>query len=142
MNALLSFLYAILFNDCRSALEAVGLEPQLGFLHALRPGRMALALDLMEEFRSVVADRLVLTLVNRGQIQKKHFELHEGGAVLLGDEGRKLVISAYQERKQETLTHPVLDQQVQIGLLPHVQARLMARYLRGDATAYVPYLHR
>lgn len=142
MNALLSFLYAILLNDCRSALEAVGLDPQLGFLHALRPGRMALALDLMEEFRSVVADRLALTLVNRGQIQKKHFEPHEGGAVLLGDEGRKLVISAYQERKQETLTHPVLEQQVPIGLLPHVQARLLARYLRGDAPAYVPYLHR
>ncbi len=142
MNALLSFLYAILLNDCRSALEAVGLDPQLGFLHALRPGRMALALDLMEEFRSIVADRLALTLVNRGQIQKEHFESHEGGAVLLGDEGRKIVIGAYQERKQETLTHPVLGQQVPIGLLPHVQARLLARYLRSDAPAYVPYLHR
>ena len=142
MNALLSFLYAVLANDCRSALEGVGLDPQLGFLHAVRPGRMALALDLLEEFRSVIADRLVLTLVNRNQIQASHFEKREGGAVLLNDEGRKTVISAYQERKQETLTHTVLEQQVAIGLLPHLQARLLARYLRGDAPAYVPYLHR
>ncbi|MGQ0658187.1 MAG: type I-C CRISPR-associated endonuclease Cas1c [Chromatiales bacterium] len=142
MNALLSFLYAVLLNDCRSALEAVGLDPQLGFLHAVRPGRMALALDLMEEFRPVIADRLALTLVNRGQIQVTHFDKREGGAVLLKEEGRKAVIAAYQERKQEELNHPVLEQQVAIGLLPHVQARLLARYLRGDASAYVPYLHR
>lgn len=142
MNAILSFLYAVLLNDCRSALEAVGLDPQLGFLHAVRPGRMALALDLLEEFRSVIADRLALTLVNRGQIQASHFDKRDGGAVLLNDEGRKAVIAVYQERKQETLTHPVLDQEVPIGLLPHVQARLLARYLRGDASAYVPYLHK
>jgi CRISPR-associated protein Cas1 len=142
MNAMLSFLYAVLLHDCRSALEAVGLDPQLGFLHAVRPGRAALALDLLEEFRSVIADRLALTLVNRGQIQASHFDKREGGAVLLNDEGRKTVITAYQERKQETLTHPVLEQEVQIGLLPHVQARLLARYLRGDAPAYVPYLHK
>lgn len=142
MNALLSFLYAVLLHDCRSALEGVGLDPQLGFLHAVRPGRMALALDLMEEFRSVIADRLALTLINRGQIQANHFEKREGGAVLLNDDGRKIVIGAYQERKQEMLTHSVLEQQVPIGLLPHLQARLLARYLRGDASAYVPYLHR
>ncbi|EQD51671.1 CRISPR-associated Cas1 family protein [mine drainage metagenome] len=142
MNSILSFLYAVLLHDCRSALEAVGLDPQLGFLHAVRPGRAALALDLLEEFRSVIADRLALTLVNRGQIQAGHFDKRDGGAVLLNDEGRKAVIAAYQERKQETLTHPVLDQEVPIGLLPHVQARLLARYLRGDASAYVPYLHR
>jgi CRISPR-associated protein Cas1 len=142
MNAMLSFLYAVLLYDCRSALEAVGLDPQLGFLHTVRPGRAALALDLLEEFRSVIADRLALTLVNRGQIQANHFDKREGGAVLLNDEGRKTVITAYQERKQETLTHPVLDQGVPIGLLPHVQARLLARYLRGDAPAYVPYLHK
>lgn len=142
MNALLSFLYAVLLNDCRSALETVGLDPQLGFLHAVRPGRMALALDLLEEFRSVIADRLALTLVNRGQIQASHFEKRDGGAVLLNDDGRKTVIVAYQERKQETLTHPVLEQEVPIGLLPHIQARLLARTLRGDAPAYVPYLHR
>lgn len=142
MNAILSFLYAVLLHDCRSALEAVGLDPQLGFLHAVRPGRMALALDLMEEFRSVIGDRLALTLVNRGQIQASHFDKRDGGAVLLNDEGRKSVIAAYQERKQEALTHPVLEQQVPVGLLPHIQARLLARYLRGDAPAYVPYLHR
>lgn len=142
MNAILSFLYAVLLHDCRSALEAVGLDPQLGFLHAVRPGRAALALDLLEEFRSVIADRLALTLVNRGQIQANHFDRRDGGAVLLNDDGRKIVIAAYQERKQETLTHLVLDQQMQIGLLPHIQARLLARYLRGDAPAYVPYLHK
>ncbi|MBI4693880.1 MAG: type I-C CRISPR-associated endonuclease Cas1 [Gammaproteobacteria bacterium] len=142
MNAMLSFLYAVLLHDCRSALETVGLDPQLGFLHAVRPGRAALALDLMEEFRSVIADRLALTLINRGQIQIGHFEKREGGAVLLNDDGRKIVITAYQERKLETLTHPVLEQQVPIGLLAHVQARLLARHLRGDAAAYVPYLHR
>jgi CRISPR-associated protein Cas1 len=142
MNAMLSFLYAVLLHDCCSALETVGLDPQLGFLHAVRPGRAALALDLLEEFRSVVADRLALTLVNRGQIQANHFDKREGGAVLLNDEGRKTVIAAYQERKQETLTHFVLDRQMPIGLLPHIQARLLARYLRGEAPAYVPYLHR
>jgi CRISPR-associated protein Cas1 len=103
---------------------------------------MALALDLLEEFRSVIADRLALTLINRGQIQGSHFEKRESGAVLLNLDGRKIVITAYQERKQETLTHPIMDQQVQIGLLPHLQARLLARYLRGDSPAYVPYLHR
>lgn len=142
MNALLSFVYAVVLNDCRSALEVVGLDPQLGFLHAVRPGRMALALDLLEEFRSVIADRLALTLVNRGQIQATHFDRREGGAVLLNDEGRKTVITSYQERKHETVAHPILDQQISIGLLPHQQARLLARYLRGDAPAYVPYLHR
>jgi CRISPR-associated protein Cas1 len=141
INALLSFLYAVLLNDCRSALETVGLDPQLGFLHAVRPGRMALALDLLEEFRSVIADRLALTLINRGQIKTGDFDWREGGAVLLSDAGRKTVIAAYQERKQETLRHPLLDQQVSIGLLPQVQARLLARYLRRDVEAYVPYLH-
>lgn len=142
MNAMLSFLYAVVLHDCRSALETVGLDPQLGFLHAVRPGRMALALDLLEEFRSVIADRLALTLINRGQIQVGHFEKRDGGAVLLNGDGRKSVIAAYQERKQETLIHPVLEQQVPIGLLPHIQARLLARYLRGDVSAYVPYLHK
>ncbi len=142
MNAILSFLYAVLLHDCRSALETVGLDCQLGFLHAVRPGRPALALDLLEEFRSVIADRLALTLVNRGQIQASHFDKREGGAVMLNEKGRKAVIVAYQERKQGMLTHSVLDQQMPVGLLPQVQARLLARYLRGDASAYVPYLHR
>jgi CRISPR-associated protein Cas1 len=141
VNALLSFLYAVLLNDCRTALETVGLDPQLGFLHAVRPGRMGLALDLLEEFRSVIADRLALTLINRGQIKTGDFDWREGGAVLLSDTGRKTVIAAYQERKQEMLRHPLLDQQVPIGLLPQVQARLLARYLRRDVEAYVPYLH-
>lgn len=141
-NAVLSFLYSVLLNDCRSALETVGLDPQLGFLHSVRPGRMALALDLMEEFRAVVADRLALTLINRGQLARKDFEEREGGAVLLAEQGRKVVLTAYQERKQEALVHPVLEQKVQIGLLPHLQARLLARFLRRDVEAYVPYLHK
>lgn len=141
-NALISFLYALVMGDCRSSLETVGLDPQLGFLHAVRPGRPALALDLLEEFRAPMADRLALTLVNRSQLQAKHFDEREGGAVLLSDEGRKTVIAAYQTRKQEEVTHPLLQQSVQIGLLPQVQARLLARYLRGDVNHYVPYLQR
>lgn len=141
-NALLSFLYALATGDCRAALETVGLDPQLGFLHAVRPGRPALALDLVEEFRSPLADRLALTLVNRAQIQPKHFDAREGGAVLLNDEGRKLVITAWQERKQEPVSHPLLKQTVPVGLLPHTQARLLARRLRGDVEHYVPYLQR
>jgi CRISP-associated protein Cas1 len=141
-NALISFLYALVMGDCRSALETVGLDPQLGFLHAVRPGRPALALDLLEEFRAPLADRLALTLVNRAQIQARHFDEREGGAVLLNDEGRKIVIAAYQTRKQEEVTHPVLQQSIAVGLLPHVQARLLARHLRGDIAHYVPYLQR
>ncbi len=142
MNALLSFLYALLLNDCRSALETVGLDPQLGYLHTVRPGRPALALDLMEEFRSTLADRLALTLINRSQISKKDFDFREGGSVLLNDSGRKSVIAAWQERKQDTLKHPLLDETVPIGLLPHIQARLLARVLRGDMEGYLPYMHR
>ena len=141
-NAMLSFLYALILNDCRSALETVGLDSQAGFFHTLRPGRPALALDLQEEFRAPLADRLTLTLVNRGQIKPNHFDTFANGAVLLNDEGRKLVIGAYQARKQETLNHPFLEQRLSIGLLPHIQARLLARYLRGDLTDYVPYLQR
>ncbi|MGR8933903.1 MAG: type I-C CRISPR-associated endonuclease Cas1c [Gammaproteobacteria bacterium] len=141
-NALISFIYALLLNDCRSALESVGLDPQLGYLHAVRPGRPALALDLLEEFRAPLGDRLALTLINRGQIQAGDFDLREGGAVLLNDKGRKAVITAYQERKQETLNHPILQNAVPIGLLPHIQARLLARRLRGDVETYLPYLHK
>jgi len=133
INALMSFVYALIRNDCVAAAEGVGLDPQMGFLHALRPGRAALALDLMEEFRSVMADRLVLTLINRRQIAAKHFVKRPGGAVHLDDDGRKEVIVAYQKRKQEEITHPVLDQKMPLGLVPHVQARLLARTLRGDA---------
>lgn len=141
-NALISFLYALLLSDCRAALETVGLDPQMGFLHVPRPGRESLALDLMEEFRPVMADRLALTLINRGQLQAGDFDKREGGSVLLNDKGRKTVITAYQERKQESLNHPVLEQSVVIGLLPQLQARLLARYLREDITAYVPFLQR
>ena len=141
-NALLSFLYSMLMNDCRSALEAVGLDPQLGFLHALRPGRAALALDLQEEFRSVVADRLVLTLVNRGQIGHKDFQEREGGAVLLSDDGRRAVVAAWQERKQEEITHPLLGTKVPIGVVPFIQARLLARTVRGEMDGYLPYTPR
>jgi CRISPR-associated protein Cas1 len=141
-NALLSFLYAMLMNDCRSALEAVGLDPQLGFLHAVRPGRAALALDLQEEFRSVLADRLALTLINRSQIAADDFDQHEGGAVLLSDRGRRKVVAAWQERKQEEITHPLLEQKMPIGLLPFVQARLLARTIRGEMDGYLPYLAR
>ena len=139
MNALLSFLYAMLMNDVRSAVESVGLDPQLGFLHAVRPGRAALALDMMEEFRPLLADRLVLTLINRRQINAADFFEHAGGAVTLKDEPRKAVVTAYQERKQETLMHPVLETVVSLGLAPFVQARLLARTVRGDAEVYLPF---
>lgn len=139
-NTLISFLYTLLTHDCRSALEGVGLDPQLGFLHALRPGRPALALDLMEEFRPVMADRLALTLINRGQLNSKHFVKRTGGAVHLNEQGRKIVLTAYQERKQEEVRHPVLAQTAPIGLLPHVQARFLARVLRGDMESYIPFI--
>lgn len=141
-NALISFLYTILTHDCASAAEGVGLDPQLGFLHVVRPGRPALALDLVEEFRSVLADRLALTLINRGQLAESDFEPRVGGAVYLSSAGRRTVITAYQQRKQEEIRHPLLEQPVPIGLLPHLQARLLARSLRGEMNAYLPYLHR
>lgn len=141
MNALLSFLYTLLLNDCISAVEGVGLDSQFGFLHALRPGRPSLGLDIMEEFRSVLADRLALTLINRKQITEKHFEVRPGGATYLDDAGRKEVIMAYQKRKQDEFHHPILDQKVPFGLLPHVQARLLARHLRGDLEQYTPVLY-
>ena len=142
MNALLSFLYAMLTNDCVAAAEGVGLDPQVGFLHALRPGRAALALDLMEELRAILADRLALTLVNRRQVTAADFDDRPGGAVYLGEEGRKTVVVAYQTRKQEEVLHPLLEQKVPLGLVPHVQARLLARVLRGDMEDYVPFLYR
>lgn len=138
-NALLSFLYAMWMNDCRSALEAAGLDPQVGFLHALRPGRAALALDLMEEFRPW-ADRLALTLINRGQLTVGDFALREGGGVSLQADARKAVVVAYQERKKDEINHPLLAQSVPLGLVPLVQARLLARALRDDAAPYVPFV--
>ena len=138
-NTLLSFLYAMWMNDCRSALEASGLDPQVGFLHALRPGRAALALDLMEEFRPW-ADRLALSVINRGQIGASDFVLREGGGVSLEPDARKAVVVAYQERKREELTHPLLAQTVPLGLIPLVQARLLARAVREDAAPYIPFV--
>lgn len=137
-NAMLSFLYAMWMNDCRSALEAAGLDPQVGFLHALRPGRAALALDLMEEFRPR-ADRLALTLINRGQLTSKDFSIREGGGVSLAPDARKAVVVAYQERKRDEINHPLLAQSVPLGLVPLVQARLLARALRDEAAPYVPF---
>jgi CRISPR-associated protein Cas1 len=142
VNALLSYIYTMLRFDCESALEGVGLDPQVGFLHTLRPGRPALALDLMEELRPVLADRLALTLINRGQITSDEFENRSGGSVFLNEKGRKTVILAWQERKQEELTHPVLKKKVPYGLISHVQARLLARHLRGDIPEYPPFLWR
>ncbi len=130
----------MLMNDCRSAAEAVGLDPQLGYLHAVRPGRAALALDLQEEFRSVLVDRFALTLINRGQLNPRDFDERAGGAVMLNDQGRRLVVAAWQERKQEEIIHPLLDSKVPLALLPLVQARLLARTLRGDMEGYLPYL--
>lgn len=139
MNALLSFLYALLMNDARSAVESVGLDPQIGFLHALRPGRAALALDLMEEFRPLLADRLALTLVNRRQLDVDDFAEHPGGAVTLKDDARRALVTAYQERKQEALMHPLLESGVALGLAPFVQARMLARAVRGDIETYLPF---
>ena len=139
-NALISFLYAMLMNDCRSACEAAGLDAQLGFLHAVRPGRAALALDLQEEFRSITADRLALTLINRGQITADDFDAREGGAVMLNDKGRRIVVTAWQERKQEEITHPLTETKMPIGLLPFIQARFMARTIRGEMDGYLPFL--
>jgi CRISPR-associated protein Cas1 len=142
INALLSFTYTLLVRDCQSALEGVGLDPQVGFLHALRPGRPALALDLMEEFRAPFADRLVLSLINRQQIRPEDFDQRPGGAVFLKDAARKTFLAAYQTRKQETVSHPMFKEPVPIGLLPHIQARLLARYIRGDLDRYIPYRWR
>ena len=138
-NAMLSFLYAMWMNDCRSALEAAGLDPQVGFLHTLRPGRASLALDLMEEFRPW-ADRLTLTLINRGQLNADSFVLREGGAVSLQPDARKMVVVAYQERKKDEINHPLLAQPVPLGLVPLVQARLLARAVREDGAPYVPFV--
>ena len=142
LNALLSFLYTLSTHDCRSALETVGLDPQVGFLHALRPGRPALALDLVEEFRAPIADRLALTLINRGQLKADDFRISEGGAVLMADDARRTISIAWQEKKQETLTHPLLDTEMPIGLLAQIQARLLARTLRGETEGYLPFVAR
>lgn len=142
VNALISFLYALLRAECSAALEAVGLDPQVGFLHALRPGRPSLALDLMEEFRPIIADRLALSLINRKQVQADDFVELPGGAVHLSDKGRRTVLEAYQKRKEEELHHRLLDQKLPLGLAPYIQARLLARHLRGDLDDYPPFVSR
>lgn len=140
VNALLSFLYTMLVHDCRSALEGVGLDPAVGFLHRDRPGRPSLALDLMEELRPVLADRLALALLNGRQLRARDFEFRDGGAVMLADEGRKTVLAAWVERKKEERRHPFLDEPASYGLVPHLQAQLLARHLRGDLDGYPPWL--
>ena len=142
VNCLLSFLYTLLAHDVRGALESCGLDPAVGFLHRDRPGRPSLALDIMKEFRPYLADRLACTLLNRGQVKAKGFKHTESGAVIMDDATRKEVLTAWQERKQETVEHPFLQEKMAAGLLYHCQARLLARYLRGDLDAYPPYVIR
>lgn len=139
-NALLSFLYTLLTHDCRSALEIVGLDPAVGFLHRDRPGRPSLALDLAEEFRPLFGERLALSLINRRQLGLHDFRTLDNGAVTLTDDARKIVLVAYQERKREELAHAFLGEKVQIGLLPCLQAQLLARHLRDDLDGYPPFL--
>jgi CRISPR-associated protein Cas1 len=136
VNAMLSFAYTLLVHECSAALEGVGLDPYVGFLHADRPGRASLALDLMEEFRAVIADRLVLTMINRQQVGANDFEQREDGGVWMTAKARKTLIEAWQKRKQEEVQHPFLNETITLGLFPHAQALLLARHLRGDLDAY------
>jgi CRISPR-associated protein Cas1 len=140
VNALLSFLYTLVTHDCRSALESVGLDPAVGFLHRDRPGRPSLALDMLEEFRPLLADRLALSLINLRQVGERDFQVMDNGAVLLRDEARKTVLIAYQDRKREELRHAFIEEKAPIGLFPFLQAQLLARHLRGDLDAYPPFL--
>jgi len=142
VNALLSFIYTLLAHDVTAALEGVGLDPAVGYLHRDRPGRAGLALDLMEELRAYLADRLVLSLINRKQIKSSGFKKSESGAVVMDDATRKIVLVAWQERKREIITHPFLKEKVEIGLLSHIQAMLFARYVRGDIDCYPPFIWR
>jgi CRISPR-associated protein Cas1 len=139
VNALLSFLYTLLTHDCRSALESVGLDPAAGFLHRDRPGSPSLALDLMEELRPVMADRLALSLINRRQLRAGDFTRQEGGAVLMTDDARKTVLTAWQERKREERLHAFLEEKAPLGMVPYLQAQMLARHLRGDLDAYPPW---
>ena len=142
VNALLSFAYVLLASECASALAGVGLDPYVGFLHQDRPGRKSLALDLMEELRAPLADRFVLTLINRGQMKPTDFVTEASGAVRLKDDARKALLTAYQERKKESLKHPYLEESMELGLLPHAQALLLARHLRDDMQHYTPFVVR
>ena len=139
VNALLSFAYSLLANDCAAALEGAGLDPYVGFLHRARPGRRSLALDLMEELRAVYADRFVLSCINQKVVNSRHFEKQENGAVLLTEDGRRTFLHAWQLKKREVITHPFLKEKINWGLVPHVQALLLARTLRGDLEIYPPF---
>ena len=140
VNALLSFGYALLLNDCIAALTAVGLDISVGFLHTDRPGRPSLGLDLMEEFRALFVDRLVVRLINRREVKASGFVKREGGSVEMSEETKKRLIEAYQERKKDFIIHPLLEQETKIGLLPFIQARILARYIRDDIESYIPFL--
>ena len=140
VNAMLSFAYSLLAGMCGSALEGVGLDPYVGFYHTDRPGRISLALDVMEELRGIMADRFVLTLINKRIIKSSNFIQKENGAVVLDDIGRKLFLNAWQERKQDVIKHPFLNEKIEWGMVPHAQAMLLARYLRGDLDEYPPFL--
>jgi len=140
VNALLSFVYILLANDVASALEAVGLDAYVGFYHKDRPGRVSLALDVMEELRPICADRFVLSLINKRMINDSGFTKKENGAVVMNDETRKTVLNAWQTKKQEKITHPFLSEKIQWGLVPHVQSMLLARYIRSDLDEYPPFL--
>jgi len=142
VNAMLSYVYTLLMHEVRAALESVGLDPCVGFFHVDRPGRQSLALDMMEEFRSFLADRLVLSLINRKQVTKNGFVRQPTGGIIMDDVTRKDVITAWQKRKQEEITHPFLEEKIPIGLLPYCQALLMARYLRGDIDNYPVFIYR
>lgn len=142
MNSLMSFLYTLLAHDVQSALETVGLDPAVGFLHCDRPGRPSLALDLMEELRAFLADRLALTLINRRQVEPGGFVAKESGGILMDDATRKTVITAWQARKQEEIRHPFLDENIEVGLIPYAQALLLARHIRGDLEDYPCFLWR
>ncbi|ADK80207.1 type I-C CRISPR-associated endonuclease Cas1c [Sediminispirochaeta smaragdinae] len=140
VNALLSFIYVVMMHDIRSALETVGLDPAVGYLHRDRSGRYSLALDLMEEFRSFFADRLILSLINRNQIKKSHFRLTEAKSVLLNDEGKKILLTAYQDRKKEEILHPFINEKCTYGRLFFIQALIFARWVRGDIDGYPPFI--
>lgn len=140
INAVLSFAYTVLASDCANALSSVGLDPYVGFMHGDRPGRTSLALDLMEELRPVLADRFILTLINTKAIQAAHFERQKDNAVFLSDDGRKVFFNAWQNHKKETITHPYLKEKIEWGLVPYVQALLLARTIRGDIEEYPPFL--
>ncbi|MBC3888188.1 type I-C CRISPR-associated endonuclease Cas1 [Acetobacterium paludosum] len=142
LNCMLSYLYTILSFEVRSALETVGLDPYVGFMHTLRPGRPSLALDLMEELRAYMVDRVVLTMINLKHITKKDFQKKEGGGVLMTDDGRKKILKCWQDRKKEIIMHPYIKEKIEIGLIPYVQAQLLGKYLREELPEYCPFLMR